>query len=351
MGKSILEKSIENRKDVKELLLIFDDVSNFLSDINKRSDDVYLDIIENWKKFVKYITSDIPGYITQYTLNTIPHIISYISERKNRKDILNGKLTMAEAIRRADGWDQESFLMSRLLDISITLGADINSLSGGIPFKSRGIPSIHYASYLNNYNIVSTLINRGADVNIKCNFQKLPLHYSFINEKSLDYYKENPNSPILRKYITTNSEKIKKALINSTKDINSIDKNHKSALHYASSSTLFRKGDALNYLLSNGSNPNLKDLKGNTSLHCAAIKNNYKFIPILLNYKANINSLNMDGQTPLHLAVINNNPKIINQLVELGADKNIKDNYGKTPFDYLKNEISKNQKKPSYLSL
>ncbi|XP_077746632.1 ankyrin repeat domain-containing protein 26-like isoform X6 [Canis aureus] len=69
-------------------------------------------------------------------------------------------------------------------------------------------------------------------------------------------------------------------------------------------------------LLKHGANPDLKDIKGNTALHYAALGDNVTIAQKLLLKKVNMEIRNKDGLTPLLLAINEKKEKMVAFLVE-----------------------------------
>ena len=78
-------------------------------------------------------------------------------------------------------------------------------------------------------------------------------------------------------------------------------------------------------------NIDIKNIRNQTPLHIACIKNNLEAAIILLNYHAYINSQDSDEKTPIYHATENNSFDICNLLISWGAKINIPDIWGNTP--------------------
>lgn len=331
----IFEQAIQNDTHKEELIQALDEMNRFVSKLENKN--MMKDLVESWHKFVKYITDDVPQYMKKHTVNTIPHIISFVSEMKNRQDIIDGKLNLKQALKRASGSDIMSFLQSRLIDVAIQIGSDINSKDCGIPIKSIGLPSLHYATLQNNYNCASTFINRGANVVQACKHGIFPLHYAFINEKN-QHLNDCSNADILSEYIKENSKKLRSLLIEKNTDMNLRTKNNETALHYA---MLHGTNDfsSLDLLFAKGASANVQEKYGNTPLHVCSFKSNIEHMSFLAKYKANPNIQNSKGCTPLHWSARKKDKTAYDYLITMGADKNIKNNVGITPWEYLERDI------------
>jgi len=202
------------------------------------------------------------------------------------------------------------------------------------------------------YNKIKTLIDQGANVN----------ETFCVNRTALTAASVYPYSEI---------GKILNLLILSGANVNHKDGFGKTPLHYASRAgeiktvkLLVENGaiidvqtpagvTALNhtgapqvieFLLSEGADPNLADKKGNSPLH--KYWRETQPIKLLLDKGAKINAQNKEGSAPLHYvvkAILVKNSIFIKTakfLIENGADPYLKDKSGRTPLDYIEdNEI------------
>ncbi|KAM7359635.1 E3 ubiquitin-protein ligase mind bomb 2 isoform 1-T2 [Cochliomyia hominivorax] len=84
------------------------------------------------------------------------------------------------------------------------------------------------------------------------------------------------------------------------------------------------------YLISKGANVNVVDKEGDSALHYAAFGNQPETMRILLENHANINFLNSSHCSALHICAHKKTPHCVRQLLKFGADVNIQDSYGDT---------------------
>lgn len=76
---------------------------------------------------------------------------------------------------------------------------------------------------------------------------------------------------------------------------------------------------------------NVKNVRGSTPLHLAAINPDPSVIDVLLAAGADVNVADEEGFTPLHMAAFHRQADYALLLLEAGADVNAKTVYGRTP--------------------
>jgi len=99
-------------------------------------------------------------------------------------------------------------------------------------------------------------------------------------------------------------------------------------LHFAA---IGRRGDIVDYLLSQGADTTLQDNQGLTALHYAAQAVDTDALRKLLAVGADMEVRNDRGETPLMFAVERNKPDNVRILVLAGADIHAANNNGDTP--------------------
>ncbi|XP_031400492.1 26S proteasome non-ATPase regulatory subunit 10 [Punica granatum] len=154
-------------------------------------------------------------------------------------------------------------------------------------------------------------------VNILCEADQ---SRSFINKKD-----EEGWAP-LHSAASIGNPQILETLLNNGADINVQNDGGRTALHYAASKG-WRK---IAVLISHGAKINMKDKYGCTPLHRAASTGNSEMCELLIEEGAEVDSDDKAGQTPLMTAVICDNKEVALLLIRHGADLDVEDKEGYT---------------------
>ncbi|XP_071582418.1 uncharacterized protein [Temnothorax nylanderi] len=193
--------------------------------------------------------------------------------------------------------------------------------------EKEKILKLNHPSILQTKGVIDVVCrarNNGADINIKCIYQKLErdLHRA-AQEGQLD---------------------VVNALLNRDADVNLEDFEGWTPLHCAAQNGHL---DVVNALLNKGADVNkINNNQGVTPLYLAIQNGHKNIVEILLKVKdININVKTDNGVTQLHSAAKNgnnfNNKNVIKVLLENGAHIDVKNNDGKTPLYYATNDSIK----------
>ncbi|PSN36083.1 Ankyrin-1 [Blattella germanica] len=172
------------------------------------------------------------------------------------------------------------------------------------------LTALHIAAYMGLDDIVTFLLNIGADVNAKSAGSLIPLHYA-IKENRVKCVE------ILLKFSATS---IKPSVEDSCK-----------ALLLASN---IDAADCMRWLIKNGISANLQGNNYETALHRSAMCGSTNTTKVLLENGANVNARTFELRTPLHVAVIYRRYNIVALLLQFGADVNATCNRGHTASHY-----------------
>jgi ankyrin repeat protein len=195
----------------------------------------------------------------------------------------------------------------KIIEMLIAAGANVN-----VKYINDAT-LLQRAFYSNNFEIIKTLILHGADIHARMSSGTTSLHEAVYSDLF----------------------EIVQMLIASQVDVNTKDSRYGlTPLHLAAWNN---NAKIVKELLKHGAQVNAVNTEGRTSLHYAFghIDNNIEIIQILLEYGAHINAQDKDGNTPLHLAVLYGSLEAVEILIKNNADVTIKNNDQKKADDYI----------------
>ncbi|XP_015490292.1 BRCA1-associated RING domain protein 1 [Parus major] len=158
-----------------------------------------------------------------------------------------------------------------------------------------------------------------------------------INSPSLS---ESPSTPPTSKSCSQVPALLSPAVLKSPGGNTIARRNHKgeTLLHVASI-----KGDlaAVEQLLKNGADPNVKDNAGWTPLHEACNHGHSEVVQLLLQHRALVNTTGYQNDSPLHDAARNGHVAIVELLLLHGASRDAVNIFGLRPVDYAESKKMK----------
>lgn len=221
--------------------------------------------------------------------------------------------------------------MVDVVTILVEHGADINirNIDGNTPF--------HFAAKTGSIDIVNFLLEKGGDTNAKNKKGNTPVNISVSHAKykpvkcllqrGADVYAKNRKGIcIVHQLAISGGEFLFKYLLDNFEGTNVDVKNNKKQTPLALAMKLSSNKNV--DILLGKQNINAQDIFGNTALHEACRFNNPAFVTKLLNAGANVNIQNNEGNTPIHLAVKHLAPVFIQSLLSYCTDLGLQNKLG-----------------------
>ena len=141
--------------------------------------------------------------------------------------------------------------------------------------------------------------------------------------------------PVLHMFVIYNQIDIAKMLIDAGADVSIRDEYERTALHVCAN---WNHPEILGMLLDAGVDVNIQDERGETALYRCAWKNHPELARILIDAGADVNIQDDNGSTALHVCASDNNPEIARMLLDAGADKTIQNNQRRFPYELANTE-------------
>jgi ankyrin repeat protein len=133
----------------------------------------------------------------------------------------------------------------------------------------------------------------------------------------------------LHSAVNDNNQDVVSDLISKHFNVNVRDKMGYTPLHNAA---YYGHSTIAFMLIKSGAEVNARDPRGDTPLHSAAFWGQYGTVCTLCAQKAALDASNKYGDTPLHYAALRGRCEIVQKLLELDADITIRNDDGDTPF-------------------
>lgn len=227
----------------------------------------------------------------------------------------------------------------------ISKGANVDEKN-----KSNEIP-LQLASKFKNKEIITLLLDSGADASVKSADGKNLLHFlglesmevdNTIQKEMVDLFidkgcdlnekTDNGKTPLCIA-IQSRSVGVVERLFELYTQTNTINK--EALCHVLATVAENNCEGLIETLLKHGADANYKFPGGKTALHIAAKHKDNKIIKTLLANSADYEIRDDTGKIPLHYACWYESPESIDHLLEYGADINTKDQFSKVPKDYV----------------
>ena len=256
----------------------------------------------------------------------------------------------------------------------IEAGADPNVRNTRLArYHATSSTPLHFAAASNpNPEVVSTLIELGAELNAADHEGKLPLHHAAANanpavaaalleagadvSEPLGWF-----TPLHQAALSNSNPEVITFLIAAGAEVNAMDGLGFTPLHVAARynphpeiiATLLAAGAEVNARDPDGYVPDGRGANDRTPLFEAVFRpslwghyvgpyptrGNVQVIEALLRAGADLEQPDRTGRTPLHAAA-QTHPAVFPLLLRLGADPNVRDENGKTPMDYAQENRS-----------
>jgi ankyrin repeat protein len=194
-----------------------------------------------------------------------------------------------------------------------------------------GLTPLHYAS-TSSLEVVSFLVSKGADVNVKSKNGNTPLYSAarfgkteiaqFLLEHKADINIVSAAGTVMHQAVYRAPVEFVSLLLKYKPDLTLTDSKGQTALHIAA---IWNAEEAFSLLMKAGADINAKDKAGDTPLHaCLSFADkssvgSTKVAKLLIDNKASLNEKNNDGLTPLALAKKKEAAEMIKILTAAGA--------------------------------
>ena len=184
------------------------------------------------------------------------------------------------------------------------------------------------AAYWGHSEVVSILLDNGADPNIKCTYCiSEPL---WADGNPSGYPSHIPSHPIqtpLHRAAANGHTGMVQNLIDKGAEVDAADELGETSLYKAAGKGMM---DVAQTLIDRGAKVNMTTEGGITPLHKAAVKGMKEMAQMLIDKGANVDMANERGETPLHMATENGMIDVVQVLIDSGANLRKRNKRGDT---------------------
>ncbi|XP_069702955.1 uncharacterized protein [Periplaneta americana] len=210
----------------------------------------------------------------------------------------------------------------KLVDFLLRTSEEVNALITSPKYKTNLFTPLHIAAKFGHAELVDSLLDRNADMNIVDSEGRSPLMVAAENDQSLVVSQMLERNQSWLPFVPV-------AGIGCTNLVNSQDSWGDTALHLAC-----RNGWSLimKYLIKKGANPVAPNHFGDTPLHAAAETGCMSAVEFLVSEGVDVNITNIHGDTPMHIAARVGAEDVVECLLPK-ADVFIRNSAGHTAFE------------------
>lgn len=222
---------------------------------------------------------------------------------------------------------------AEILTLLIEKGADVNCID------QNGVTPLHSASARGFGDMVRLLIANGAGINARLSTGDTPLQGAIMRGQvptarllielgaDVNTVNEMQRTPMMAASALGIAGLVK-TLIDNGANVNAKDSDGNEALTYASGSGF---ADVVELLLESGADPTLKDKGNDTPLHAASFSGSAIVARLLIARGVDPDVENNTKTRPIHKASEQGNIEFVHALIQAGAHVNPEDSLGMTP--------------------
>eukprot|EP01036_Dinobryon_divergens_P031629 gene31629-41062_t len=211
--------------------------------------------------------------------------------------------------------------------------------------NKNGNTPLHAAAHEGHSDVVTLLLKRGANRNLVSKAERKPIdaarangHYKIVSLLDSKPSGMHAQGPILFEAAERGNLTEVTAALDAGADVNWQNEDRTDCIALFIAARNFHE-DVMTLLLDWGANPNLASKNGTTALHMTAQRSSRDVVALLMDRGADPNLVEQrHGETALHWAAEKGHRNIVALLLERGADRNLINQAGKRPIDVARAE-------------